>query len=253
MKVAILITLYTTEDDAINQYVRDFSNAITEIQYEPCSLVVGKHRISKRPHTHIHFIANVLVKDGKPKTFKGLDSRLRRTQSMLPGKFVVKYNISINYDDGEKDKKGHMFDEESIYSYALKEYDTKKIMDNDIHNLFVDFVWNAFAKQDLFDKYRSIGNKIWVKSEKYKNNKYNNTQKEFKEGLYNYLDQVIITCSVNLTDISAMVRYVVKHILAHYKNNGKCFNPLQLKSQALNYLYFTDKIDEGQICDYMNI
>ena len=249
MKVAILVTLYTTEDEAITQYVHQFCRAIDEINYLGEMLIVGKHRISKRPHTHIHFI----VDSGTSKIYKILESRLRRTKALLPSKHVVKYNLSINYDDGEPDKKGHMFDICNVCSYPVKEYDTKDAMVDDLLYIEVGYVWNKISNDDLFDHYRILGNKKWKASEKYRDEKYKNTQKEFKEGLYNYLDQVIISCSQELTDVEAMVRYVVKHVLAHYKNNAKCFNPMQLKAQALNYLYFTDKIDECQICDYMNI
>ena len=146
-----------------------------------------------------------------------------------------------------------MFNMDAICSYPLKEYDNMDTMVGDTMHIDTSFQWNKISNESLFEKYRILGNKKWINSEKYKDEKYNNNQKEFKEGLYNYLDQVLIECSKELVDISSMVRYVVKHILAHYKNNRKCFNPMQLKAQALNYLYITDKIDETQICDYMNI
>lgn len=246
MKVAILVTLYTTEDQVINQYVRQVYEAVREIQYKPTHLVVGKHRISNRPHTHIHFIAE--TEDAK--IYKSLESKLRRTYAMKPEKIVVKYNISINYDDGEKDKKGHMFSEEAICSYPLKEYDSKNMMVDDLLHIELSYVFNQIND---YEPYRIFGHTKWVSSDKFKKEEYNNEKKEFKEGLYIYLDQVVITSSIELTNIAFVIRYVCKHILAHYKSEGKCFNPMQLKAQALNYLYITDKVTEEQICDYLLI
>jgi len=253
MKVAVMMTLYTTDDETINQYKTMLLYAIMDIKYEPNKLTIGKHRIANKPHTHIHFICETNVVDGKPKVYKknGLASKLKRSKEMLPQKIESKYNLSINYDDGEKDTKGHLYDEEKILAYPLKEYDEYQQMVQD--TLYIETAYDFNNEVDN-EVYRKIGNDIWKKSNKYKEEKYRNDKQEISERLYNHLDKIVIKTSPEiLSDVNIVVTYIIKHILMFYKSIGKNFNPNALKAQALNYLFNTDTIDADQIIKYMNL
>jgi len=252
MKVAVMMTLYTTDDETINQYKTMLFSAILDIKYRLDRLTIGKHRIANKPHTHIHFICETNFKeDGEPKVYKGLASKLKRSKEMLPQKIQCKYNISINYNDGEKDSKGHEYDEEKILAYPFKEYDSKEQMVNDL--LYIETAYEFNSDID-YENYRKLGNDIWKKSSKFKEEKFRNDKQEIAERLYNHLDKIVIKTSPEiLGDVNVVVRYIIKHILMFYKSIGKNFNPNALKAQALNYLYNTDTINEDQIIDYMNI
>ncbi len=252
MKVVINYTIYLGEckiEEYVEYIEQRHKEIMSELGYDICCNTYGIHRNAERLHIHYHTINEFEVTE-KKKIYKdkGLISKIKRLgvyqNYTLPNKdFVIpEVKLSINY-------KGALdYDEVKVLAYPLKEYDANADM----------------IKEVELKKCKGLGEKKMEELRKYANSLYIKTKKQYekkekqktsKEDLYTYLDKVVVKSNLYELDedIQSHVRYVVKMMLIYYKENCKNFSIHQLKNQAVNYLYFSDVINESQICNYMNI
>lgn len=243
MKISIMLTIYTHDEDIIYQYINKTGRLFSlmqELQYTPEELVYGKHRQASRLHTHIVLIADT----GTSKTYKHLDAKIRRSEafrsaknkSILEKLEETQYKVSVRTDE----QKG--FDKIIGLSYSLKEYETNKDMmdDLDINNMNISPEQLEAFRKNANEQYK-VALAFRAKQEKDKAN-----EKNSKLTLYAYLDtQIEIAHDDN--SIEYKIRLVIKKILCYYKKEDKTFRINGLKDMACNYLYTKGYIDEDQI------
>lgn len=252
MKVVINYTIYLGEckiEDYVTYIEQRHKEITKELGYDICCNTYGIHRNAERLHIHYHTINEFIVTE-KKKIYKdkGLISKIKRLKTYeihtLPYKeFVIpEVKLSVNYEDALD------YDEKKVLAYPLKEYDTNEDMGKEVEE---ERCKGIGVKR--LDDLRKYANSLYVKSKK----QYEKQEKKKtnKDDLYSYLDKVVIKSNLYELeqDIQSLVRYVVKMMLMYYKENCKNFSIHQLKNQAVNYLYFSDVINENQICNYMNI
>ena len=257
MKVAIMTRLDTIQDKHIEEYFKYFEAMIQEdLKYEIEKFTFGKHRIAQRPHTHIHHILDI----SNGKIYKELGQKIRSSVALTVYRknTGVSRAISFNYNDGKKDKKGHLYDEDLILQYPLKEYATDLSMAQDLGQIVADPYKSMSG--DFWKQHRNSAYEVWKNTYKHKNEIIKKDKTEKRQKLYEYLDSFVAK-KIHEEDIQNHTKddtrkhliIVTKGILKWYKRENLQFNPMSLKSQAINYLYTTDKITEEGIIEYINI
>lgn len=251
MKVIINYTVYLGEDsidDHLMYIAQRHIDIIKELGYELLEATCGVHRQASRCHIHYHTVND--MKDTK--VYKILNDKIKRLKvfkeyTLVHPKFIIpEVKITFKYENQDG------YDEVKSLAYPLKEYDTDADMLKDIdlddnHNISYERLRDL--RKSANDIYRASVN------EKAKKDAEKADKENKKKALYSHLDSVVITTNIPHYhgEIETIVRYTVKHMLIYYKMNNQNFSIHQLKNVAINYLYFSDIIDERDICVYSHI
>jgi hypothetical protein len=250
MKVAIMTRLDTVEDCKIELYLKNFSQVLEGLGYVMLEATYGKHRVSARPHTHLHYVCDV----SGGKYYKELSQKINNTIPMKQYRLEtkVKKAISYNYDDGKKDKNGHDFDEKKILQYPLKEYPSKQNMVQDLGQIIDE---ENISKQK-WEEYRVEAYKMFCRTRKKKEK--DSVKKRQKQ--YEFLDSYVKTQKIfeekngeEIDTIKDYMKVTIAGILKWHKQEDLNFNPSALKGQALNYLYKSEIITHRGVLSYINI
>lgn len=237
------------EEDELEQYVAYIEqrhyHIIDELGYSILAATYGVHRNAKRMHMHYH------TKNAIPlgsKHYKILNDKIKRLkcfqEHILPHKnfklpevkITFKYKYELDYDWWKS------------LAYPLKEYSSDEEMNKEVTEATCINVTEC-----QLGEMRYYANDIYNESQKQRIAEVEKQNK--KADLYSHLDEVIITSNIPhyKGEIEILVRYTVKHMLMYYKMKNQNFSIHQLKNVAINYLYFKEIIDEGDIVIYAQI
>ena len=240
MRVAIMTRLDTIDDIKIQKYLETIEEVLNELKYKCVIGTLGKHREARYSHSHIHLICET----GNAKCYKELAQKInnmsivRKYREVLVGKA-----LAFNYNDGQPDKKGHLYDEDKILQYPLKEYTDNTSM---VQDMILD---TTLLGEPDWEKYRRAANDLWSKSRVAKKK----IEKEERIGMYEYLDTQVLQKWVQQEDVYSdyerkeIMQWTMENILKWYKQEEKKFNLAALKNQAANYLYFAGIFSEYDI------
>lgn len=246
--VMINYTVYLGEDELENyvKYIeKRHCDIAKELGYTIWGATYGVHRNAERIHMHYHTKNTI---PAGTKFYKILNDKIKRLKCYAvheaPHKQfkIPKVHISFKYGNEEG------YDWYKSLSYPLKEYSNDKEMEKEV----TEETCINVAQCQLREM-RKKANDIYNESQRQKMEELNKKNK--KACLYNHLDEVIITSNIPhyKGEVELLVRYTVKHMLMYYKMNKQSFSIHQLKNVAINYLYFREIIDEGDIVIYGQI
>jgi hypothetical protein len=252
MKISIMITIFSHEDNLIVDYLGKVDRLCDELKYEKLKVVYGKHRQSKRAHTHM----TCILETNGSKTYKGLDSKVRRsagfntskTQDLLELFQSTDYKISVRtaLDKG--------FNEMLGLGYPLKEYDNDGELEKDIRRSrhqsegggMFDLAYGVTDKE-VYELRKEANDSYQIaKAYRAKQEEQELKGKNQKLSLYAYLDTQINIFECN-EHVDYKLRLVIKEILLYYKKENKSFRLNGLKDMAINYLYQKDLVESDDI------
>lgn len=264
MKVAIMTRLTTEKYEEISEWSSLICDIIKDkLHYninDQKDMVFGIHRLASKPHTHLHIIADA----SGQKHFKELSQKIKNYPEVKEFKkrTDIAVAISFNYDDGEKDKNGYMFNKDKILQYPLKEYATDELMHKDLKSIG-SLNWKI--RKPLWVEWRKKAYDIFSKTQI----KQEEKKKDKREKLYEYIGLKINdhnaywSTRVGKLTFPEMekreILYLVETFIIDWNiENDFQFNSHLLKNQALNFLrkdqLFSnhDVIEFSHACPYIN-
>lgn len=232
MRVAIMTRLDTIEDVKIEKYLETVQEVVDTLKYKIIVGTLGKHRESRYPHCHVHLICDTC----DAKCYKELNQKINNMSIVQEYRKDTKVSkaLAFNYDDGTPDKKGHLYDEDKILQYPLKEYADNTTMCQDIGQIVLEVL-----RQPEWEKLRNAAYTLWCQTRMYKQK----TKKEETITMYEYLDvhvkKEIVEKEDSYSDYERndILRMTMCCILDWYKQEDKNFSLAALKNQAANYLF----------------
>lgn len=247
--VIINFTIYTINDDLIRESIEYIMNILKDdLKYQLNEITYGKHRNAERHHTHIHTFSTF---GSNAKIYKQLNEKIKRTQyfeewkTEIKDKLSYKIHITFNYNVT-------LADRYSAMAYPLKEYKEDANIAQDLCHI------EDYISKSKWSEYRQYANKLYEAKLKIEEREKQLKIKKQQESelLFEYLNGYIENGQgehLDTEEMKSLVRETVRHMIHHYRKEGKRFNCNMLKNIAVNYLYIRQRIHEYNIVEYLKI